>query len=367
MSDPQLYQPCACSLTLSYKCSYEIYIKNVASNGLILLLPKVFKAFGGQLGVPRRMLDVAVAEPLLNGSRVMAIVGQLKSTGMAQHVRVDREGELGRRADARELLAEAGRGHRRQALGGEHVGRGRHLLTVQATQRAQLAAAQDVRRRPTLLETADVHEALVEVDHVPAQADQLGDAQAVPVGDEDHGAVAVGVAAEAFAAGLIPAVGSPDGCPAHGPADIADLSGVTEAGITQALYLLAGQELARPQLGVGAPWRRECPIYSGRGTLSDGGFGLAFHRASIHECPIYGHKRTVPFTKLGTGASVRPGSIRRSSTTCASSRIMAGCRGGGRDRPTLGEGTPWTRSRASSRSSGPTRPWPANRSRSCSN
>src|SRR4051794_2963029 len=45
---------------------------------------------------------------------------------------------------------------------------------------------------------------------------------------------------------------------------------------------------------------------------------------------IYGHKRTVPFTKLGTGASVRPGSIRRSSTTCASSRIMAGCRGGRR-------------------------------------
>src|SRR3954453_10248490 len=272
MSDPQLYQPCACSLTLSYKYSYEIYIKNVASNGLILLLPKVFKAFGGQLGVPRRMLDVAVAEPLLNGSRVMAIVGQLKSTGMAQHLRVDREGELGRRADARELLAEAGRGHRRQALGGEHVGRGRHLLTVQATQRAQLAAAQDVRRRPTLLETADVHEALVEVDRVPAQTDQLGDAQAVPVGDEDHRAVAVGVAAEAFAAGL-----------------------------AQALHLFAGQELARSQLDVGAPWRRECPIYGGWSTFAGGGFGLAFHRASIHECPIYGQKWTFPFAMVGLG------------------------------------------------------------------
>src|SRR3954454_5872819 len=199
-------------------------------------------------------------------------------------------------------------------------------------------ATQDVRRRPTLLEAADVHVPLAQVDHVPAQADQLGDAQAVPVRDEDHRAVAVRVAAEAFATGL-----------------------------AQALHLFTGQELARSQLGVGAPWRRECPIYGGWGTLAGGGFGLAFHRPSLAQCPIYGHKRTAPFMKLGTGASVRPGSIRRSSTTCASSRIMAGCRGGGRGRPTFGEGTPWTRSRASSRSSGPTRPWPADRSRSCSN
>jgi hypothetical protein len=76
--------------------------------------------------------------------------------------------------------------------------------------------------------------ALGEVDHVPAQADQLGDAQAVPVGDEDHGAVAVGVAAEPIAGGL-----------------------------AQALDLLAGEELARAQLLVLAPWRRKCPIYDG--------------------------------------------------------------------------------------------------------
>src|SRR3954454_12775155 len=122
-----------------------------------------------------------------------------------------------------------------------------------------------MRRGAALLEAAHMHEALAQVDHVPAQPDQLGDAQAVPVGDEDHRAVAVGVAAEPLPAGL-----------------------------TQALYLLAGQELARPQLGVGAPWRRKCPIYSGWGTLTDGGFGLAFHRASLAHCPVYGHKRTAP-------------------------------------------------------------------------
>jgi hypothetical protein len=82
-----------------------------------------------------------------------------------------------------------------------------------------------------------------------AQPDQLGDAQAVPVGDEDHRAVAVRVAAKTFAAGL-----------------------------TQALHLLAGQELSRSQLGVGAPWWRKCPIYGGWATLAGGGFGCKSHR-----------------------------------------------------------------------------------------
>src|SRR3954464_7212701 len=95
---------------------------------LILALPKIFKALGGQLSVPCRVLNVAMAEPLLNSTGVVPIMSKLKAASVAQHVRVDREGELGRHADARELLAEAGRGHRRQALGGEDVGQGWHLL-----------------------------------------------------------------------------------------------------------------------------------------------------------------------------------------------------------------------------------------------
>ena len=35
------------------------------------------------------MLNVAVAKPLLNSSRIVPIVGQLKAAGMMQHVRVD--------------------------------------------------------------------------------------------------------------------------------------------------------------------------------------------------------------------------------------------------------------------------------------
>ena len=50
-----------------------------------------------------------MAKPLLNGGSVMPIMGELKAASVAQHVRVDRERELGRRADVRELLAESGR------------------------------------------------------------------------------------------------------------------------------------------------------------------------------------------------------------------------------------------------------------------
>ena len=36
-----------------------------------------------------------MAEVVLQGPRVVAVVGQLEPTGMAQHVRVDREWHLG--------------------------------------------------------------------------------------------------------------------------------------------------------------------------------------------------------------------------------------------------------------------------------
>src|SRR5690349_11215365 len=120
-----------CSPSMLYVISGMATVMRQYSNGLLVfVLPEILEPLRGQLGVARRVLDVAMAEPLLNGSRVVPIVGELKAAGVAQHVRMDREGELGRRADASELLAEAGGGHRRQALGGEHVRARRHLLFV---------------------------------------------------------------------------------------------------------------------------------------------------------------------------------------------------------------------------------------------
>ena len=64
------------------------------SNGLLVfVLPEILESLCGQLSVPRRVLDIAMAEPLLNGSRVVAIMGELEAAGVAQHVREDGEGK----------------------------------------------------------------------------------------------------------------------------------------------------------------------------------------------------------------------------------------------------------------------------------
>ena len=56
-----------------------------------LVPPKVLEPVGRHFGVPDRVLDVLVPEVVLQGPRVVAVVAQLESTGMAKHVRVDRE------------------------------------------------------------------------------------------------------------------------------------------------------------------------------------------------------------------------------------------------------------------------------------
>jgi hypothetical protein len=57
--------------------------------------PKVLEPVGRHFGVADRVLDVLVPEVVLERSRVVAIVGQLKSTGVAKHVWVDWEWHLG--------------------------------------------------------------------------------------------------------------------------------------------------------------------------------------------------------------------------------------------------------------------------------
>jgi hypothetical protein len=62
--------------------------------------PKVFEAVGRHLSVSHGVLNVLVPEVVLQGPRVVAIVSELEPTGMAKHVRVDREWHPGGLADA---------------------------------------------------------------------------------------------------------------------------------------------------------------------------------------------------------------------------------------------------------------------------
>ena len=158
-------------------------------------LPEVLEPVGGELGVAGGVLDVAVPEPFLDRPGVVPAMGEREAAAMAQHVRVDREGEPGRHPDHRQLLPEPGGTHRGPPLGGEQVRGGRCLLALQSAQGAQLGAADRVHTGAAVLQPLDMEMSLRQVEHVPAQADQFGDPQAVAIGDEDHGGVAMAVAA----------------------------------------------------------------------------------------------------------------------------------------------------------------------------
>ena len=51
--------------------------------------PKIFEPVGRHFGVPDRVLNVLVPEVMLQGPRVVAVVGQLEPTGVAKHVGMD--------------------------------------------------------------------------------------------------------------------------------------------------------------------------------------------------------------------------------------------------------------------------------------
>src|SRR5262245_17300986 len=84
--------------------------------------PKVLEAVGRHGGVPDGVLNVLVPEVVLQGPRVVAIVGELEATGMAKHVRVDREWHLGGLPDVLNEAVETDGTDWSAALGNEHVG-----------------------------------------------------------------------------------------------------------------------------------------------------------------------------------------------------------------------------------------------------
>ena len=70
----------------------------------------------------------------------------------------------------------------------------RVLLALKPAQGPQLPTGQGMNRFGAAFDAADMHAAMGEVDGVPAQRHQLGRPQAVPVGDQHHGGVAVAMA-----------------------------------------------------------------------------------------------------------------------------------------------------------------------------
>ena len=86
-------------------------------------MPKILEPVRCQLGVARGVLDVAVAQVLLDRPHVLSIVRQFVACGMAQHVRMHREGKARLPSSAPDDLAHGSGGERCRALTDEEAGR----------------------------------------------------------------------------------------------------------------------------------------------------------------------------------------------------------------------------------------------------
>jgi hypothetical protein len=83
--------------------------------------PKILEPIGRHFGVPDGVLDVLVPEVMLQGARVVAVVRQLETTGMTEHVGVDWERHLGGLAEALDEPMETDRADWPPALRNEYV------------------------------------------------------------------------------------------------------------------------------------------------------------------------------------------------------------------------------------------------------
>lgn len=134
------------------------------------------------------MRDVPVPEVLLDRPRVLTVVRQFESGGVAQHVWMHGERHSD---DAGDDLADPGRGERPLALGCEHVGP--RVFSPNPPQRPKLPASKRLYRRRAVLESIDVDRARTQVHLVPSERHEFGDAQTVAIGQQQHARVPVPV------------------------------------------------------------------------------------------------------------------------------------------------------------------------------
>ncbi len=122
----------------------------------------------------------------------MALIGQLVTRRVAQHMRMDGELLTGMHAGPRHDLADSRVTQRTTTFAEEHIGRDRRLA-LESAQRSNFGTTQRMNRRYSAFESLDVNTTVTQVDEVPLQRNQFRDAQCVPVADQDQRGIAVAV------------------------------------------------------------------------------------------------------------------------------------------------------------------------------
>src|SRR5262249_28606360 len=128
------------------------------------------------------------------GPRVVAVIGQLEAAGMAKHVGMDREWHLGGLPKALDKPVETDGTDWPAALGNEHVvvcG----VIAAYLAQRSHLVTPDWVHTGDSVLDPVNVQTALGQLDLLPLQVADLRCPQAMAIGYQDHGRVAMAVPA----------------------------------------------------------------------------------------------------------------------------------------------------------------------------
>jgi hypothetical protein len=133
-----------------------------------LVLPEIAKPLGRKFAISNRMLNVLMAEIVLQRSSIHTLIGQLEPSRMPQHVGMDWKRHFGRWPKPRYHPAKGNCGHRSAPLAHEHISSG-SLFALETAQGAQFYAGQRVDGRDPIFKSIDVQAAMDEIGLVPAQ------------------------------------------------------------------------------------------------------------------------------------------------------------------------------------------------------
>jgi hypothetical protein len=157
------------------------------------ILPKALEPIRAEFRIAHRVCNVPVTEVLLDRSRVVPLVRELVAGRVPEHVRMDREGEFGEFAGARNQLSGRRRRHRSAAFGDEQVGRVR-IVAAQLPESSELGPADRMSRGQAVLQSRHMHQAGLEVNLLPAHRHEFRHSQSMTIGEEDERPIARAVA-----------------------------------------------------------------------------------------------------------------------------------------------------------------------------
>ena len=125
---------------------------------------------------------------MLSRSRVLSIVGEFKTGGVAQHMRMDREGEFRPLSGPGYNLAESGISQWTFALGDKYILSVR-IIPFDFPERPQFRSGKRMGTGDPVFSAAYVEQSLFEIRLGPAQSHQLRYPQPVTKCNQDHGCI----------------------------------------------------------------------------------------------------------------------------------------------------------------------------------